>query len=96
MTYVISKTASFKVSRYLFCLVFIYLICSRDFLKQEKLTENLIHFVVHSIAMVKPEDSASLGLQQTKKFLSSLGRKLYTSMSKIKKIHIDTVFGYGI
>jgi len=46
----------------------------RDFLKQEKLTENLIHFVVHSIAMVKPEDSASLGLQQTKKFLSSLGR----------------------
>jgi len=46
----------------------------RDFLKQEKLTENLIHFVVHSIAMVKPEDSALLGLKQTKKFLSSLGR----------------------
>ena len=71
-----NRAVSPKVFRYLYCVVLIYLIYSRDFLKQEKLTENLIHFVVHSIAMVKPEDSALLGLKQTKKFLSSLGQQL--------------------
>ena len=36
--------------------------------------QNLIHFVVHSIAMVKPETGVREGLIQTNKFLSSLGK----------------------
>jgi len=46
----------------------------REFLKQENLTENLIHFVIHSIAMVRPDADARHGIAQTTKFLSSLGR----------------------
>jgi RAB protein geranylgeranyltransferase component A len=45
-----------------------------DFLKHEKLTDNLIHFVLHSIAMVDKKASCLEGLKATKKFLSSLGR----------------------
>ncbi|XP_023339361.1 rab proteins geranylgeranyltransferase component A-like [Eurytemora carolleeae] len=46
----------------------------REFLKHEKLTDNLIHFVLYSIAMVKPDTNTVQGIQQTRKFLSSLGR----------------------
>ena len=45
-----------------------------DFLKHEKLTDNLIHFVVHTIAMVEPNINTLEGLKATQKFLSSLGR----------------------
>lgn len=45
-----------------------------DLLKKEKLTANLTHFVLHSIAMVEAGVSAGDGLRATKKFLSSLGR----------------------
>ena len=45
-----------------------------DFLKHKKLTDNLIHFVVHSIAMVEPCVNTLEGLKATQKFLSSLGR----------------------
>jgi len=45
-----------------------------DFLKHQKLTDNLIHFVVHAIAMVTPDSNCLKGLEATKKFLSSLGR----------------------
>ena len=46
----------------------------KDFLKHEKLTENLIHFVLHSIAMVDDNAPCEDGLRSTQKFLSSLGR----------------------
>jgi len=46
----------------------------KEFLAGENLTENLIHFVVHSIAMVNPTAGIKEGLEQTVKFLSSLGR----------------------
>merc|ERR1711953_766065 len=45
-----------------------------ELLKKEKLTPNLTHFVLHSIAMVEPDVSAENGLKATRKFLSSLGR----------------------
>ena len=45
-----------------------------EFLKQQKLTPNLLHYVCHSIAMVPPTESVSKGLGAVKKFLSSLGR----------------------
>ena len=45
-----------------------------DFLKHEKLTDNLIHFVMHSIAMVEADINTLEGLEATQKFLSSLGR----------------------
>lgn len=45
-----------------------------DFLKHQKLTENLIHFVIHSIAMVDKNVDTLEGLRSTQKFLSSLGR----------------------
>merc|ERR1719193_264044 len=45
-----------------------------DFLKVHKLTPNLTHFVVHSIAMTHPESPQAVGLKATRKFLSSLGR----------------------
>ena len=47
-----------------------------ELLKKEKLTVNLTHFVLHSIAMVEAGVSAGDGLRATKKFLSSLGRYL--------------------
>merc|ERR1719158_1933229 len=45
-----------------------------DFLKGHKLTPNLTHFVVHSIAMTHPDSPQAVGLKATRKFLSSLGR----------------------
>merc|ERR1719233_1942464 len=45
-----------------------------DFLKVHKLTPNLTHFVVHSIAMTHPDSPQAVGLKATRKFLSSLGR----------------------
>ena len=45
-----------------------------DFLKHQKLTDNLIHFVLHSIAMVDVDASCLEGLEATQKFLRSLGR----------------------
>merc|ERR1719370_471661 len=45
-----------------------------DFLKVHKLTPNLTHFVVHSIAMTHPDFPQAVGLKATRKFLSSLGR----------------------
>ena len=45
-----------------------------EFLRQQNLTPNLLHYVCHSIAMVSPNESVTKGLAATKKFLSSLGR----------------------
>jgi len=45
-----------------------------DYLKSHKLTPNLTHFVVHSIAMAPTDCPLAVGLQATRKFLSSLGR----------------------
>lgn len=45
-----------------------------EFLKAHKLTPNLTHFVVHSIAMTPPDAPQITGLKATRKFLSSLGR----------------------
>merc|ERR1719431_34144 len=45
-----------------------------DFLRVHKLTPNLTHFVVHSIAMTHPDSPQAVGLKATRKFLSSLGR----------------------
>jgi len=45
-----------------------------DYLKQHKLTPNLTHFVVHSIAMTPLDSPLYTGLQSLRKFLSSLGR----------------------
>ena len=45
-----------------------------DFLKKRRLTENLIHFVMTSIAMVNKSTNTIDGLKATQKFLSSLGR----------------------
>ncbi|XP_069109524.1 rab proteins geranylgeranyltransferase component A 2-like [Argopecten irradians] len=46
----------------------------KDFLKSQKLTKNICHFVQHSIAMVTDTVSTTEGLARTKKFLHSLGR----------------------
>lgn len=45
-----------------------------EFLRHERLTDNLIHFVLHSIAMVDKNANCLEGLAATKKFLVSLGR----------------------
>ncbi|KFQ20756.1 Rab proteins geranylgeranyltransferase component A 1, partial [Mesitornis unicolor] len=46
-----------------------------QFLRTQKLTPSLQHFVLHSIAMVSETESSTLeGLQATKKFLQCLGR----------------------
>ena len=45
-----------------------------SYLKQQKLTPNLLHYVCHSIAMVPLDAPMVEGLASTKKFLSSLGR----------------------
>nr|XP_045584884.1 rab proteins geranylgeranyltransferase component A 1-like isoform X1 [Procambarus clarkii] len=45
-----------------------------EFLKSRKLTDNLIHFVTESIAMVSGEVSCREGLESMKLFLTSLGR----------------------
>ena len=48
-----------------------------ELLKQQKLSSNLTHFVLHSIAMVEGGVTAGEGLASTKRFLSSLGRCCY-------------------
>ncbi|NXT30826.1 RAE2 geranylgeranyltransferase, partial [Pelecanoides urinatrix] len=46
-----------------------------QFLRTQKLTPSLQHFILHSIAMVSETDCSTLeGLQATKKFLQCLGR----------------------
>ncbi len=46
----------------------------KAYLKQHKLTDNLIHFVLYSIAMVADDADTASGLAATHKFLTSLGR----------------------
>ncbi|XP_027206545.2 rab proteins geranylgeranyltransferase component A 1 [Penaeus vannamei] len=45
-----------------------------DFLKSRQLTDNLIHYVTESIAMVPKDSTCREGLEKMKLFLSSLGR----------------------
>jgi len=45
-----------------------------EFLQSRRLTPNLQHFVIHAIAMVKPETATVQGLKATQNFLQSLGR----------------------
>ncbi|KAL4648214.1 rab proteins geranylgeranyltransferase component A 2-like [Arapaima gigas] len=45
-----------------------------EFLQSKMLTDNLQHFVLHSIAMVPPEARIKEGLRSTQHFLRSLGR----------------------
>ncbi|XP_076835732.1 rab proteins geranylgeranyltransferase component A 1 isoform X2 [Brachyhypopomus gauderio] len=45
-----------------------------EFLKSQKLTENLQHFVLHSIAMAAQETPTEDGLKATQHFLRCLGR----------------------
>lgn len=46
----------------------------REFLKNKKLTENLQHFILHSIAMVTQHTLTEEGLKATQHFLRCLGR----------------------
>ena len=45
-----------------------------EFLHSRRLTSNLQHFIIHAIAMVKPETATVQGLKATQSFLQSLGR----------------------
>lgn len=45
-----------------------------EFLQSRRLTPNLQHFIIHAIAMVKPETATVKGLKATQSFLQSLGR----------------------
>ncbi|KAK3606341.1 hypothetical protein CHS0354_041976 [Potamilus streckersoni] len=45
-----------------------------EFLASKRLSENIKHFVQHSISMTTDKDSTDEGLRKTKKFLQSLGR----------------------
>lgn len=45
-----------------------------EFLQSRRLTPNLQHFIIHAIAMVKPETTTQEGLKATQRFLQSLGR----------------------
>ena len=45
-----------------------------EFLQSRRLTPNLQHFIIHAIAMVKPEITTLEGLKATQSFLQSLGR----------------------
>lgn len=45
-----------------------------EFLQSRRLTANLQHFIIHAIAMVKPETPTLQGLKATQSFLQSLGR----------------------
>ncbi|XP_076274633.1 rab escort protein [Rhynchophorus ferrugineus] len=45
-----------------------------EFLKEKKLTPNLIHFVLYAIARSTDTTSCSEGIASTKRFLNSLGR----------------------
>ncbi|TRY63063.1 hypothetical protein TCAL_00341 [Tigriopus californicus] len=49
-----------------------------EFLKKEKLTPTLIHFIMNSIAMVPKSVNCEEGLKSTQKFLASLGRFGFT------------------
>lgn len=49
-----------------------------EFLKKEKLTPTLIHFIMNSIAMVPNSVNCEEGLKATQKFLASLGRFGFT------------------
>ncbi|XP_040567423.2 LOW QUALITY PROTEIN: rab proteins geranylgeranyltransferase component A [Lepeophtheirus salmonis] len=60
-----------------------------SFLKKERLTPNLIHFLMNSIALVEKDSDTLEGLRSTKKFLSSLGR--FGSNTP----YLWTVFGGG-
>lgn len=46
----------------------------RSFLKDKKLTPNLIHYVLYAIAMANDKTLCLEGVQKTKRFLNSLGR----------------------
>ncbi|XP_021352296.1 rab proteins geranylgeranyltransferase component A 2-like isoform X1 [Mizuhopecten yessoensis] len=46
----------------------------KEFLKSQKLTNNICHYVQHSIAMATDTMTTMEGLARTKKFLHSLGR----------------------
>lgn len=45
-----------------------------EFLQSRRLTPNLQHFIIHAIAMVKPDITTLKGLRATQNFLQSLGR----------------------
>ena len=45
-----------------------------EFLRLKDLTQNLIQYIVHSIAMVTEDTPTLQGLQATRLFLNSLGR----------------------
>lgn len=44
------------------------------FLKERKLTANLIHYVLYAISMSNKETPFKQGVENTKRFLNSLGR----------------------
>lgn len=46
----------------------------QSYLKDRKLTENLIHYVLYAIAMCKDDTLCLEGVERTKRFLGSLGR----------------------
>lgn len=46
----------------------------KEFLKDKKLTPNLIHYVLYAISMSNDETPFKEGLRNTKRFLNSLGR----------------------
>ena len=66
-----------------------------DFLKHEKLTDNLIHFVMHSIAMVEADINTLEGLEATQKFLSSLV-DLETHLSYILHLVLASFHRYSL
>lgn len=45
-----------------------------DYLNSKKLTPNLMHYVIHAIAMCTEDTSCDDGVARTQRFLSSLGR----------------------
>lgn len=46
----------------------------RTFLKERKLTPNLIHYVLYAISMSTDDTLCTEGVENTKRFLNSLGR----------------------
>lgn len=45
-----------------------------EFLKSQKLTDKILHYVLYAIAMAKPTDTTVYGMTRVRKFLQSLGR----------------------
>lgn len=45
-----------------------------EYLQSERLTPNLIHYVLYAIAMCDDQTSCAVGVKRTKQFLQSLGR----------------------